>query len=292
MKKILLLFFLLLIPFLSLKAEDEPTLQMDRTFNTTPGLRLDYNGNSGDVIITTWDKSEANIKVYANQNATENVEIQLVDGNGGINIKESSKYKSGHNHDIKLRYEISLPWNYNVYIKSSSSDYIIENLSGSVKVNTASGDGSLSNINGPVNIVSASGDIFLETINGVVKVNSASGDISGANINGISDIRTASGDITLKVATDYVKIISTSGEVVYLTGDFTPGASITTTSGDINVILSESTTATVTVNLKERLSGYYDNEKYSNSQDYNGGGNLIECKTKSGDISVIEGNDY
>lgn len=290
MKKIIPLLLFILIPFINTLAQDEPTLRMDRTFNTTPGLRLDYNGISGDLFINTWEKNEARIMVYANTEATESIEINLVDGNGGINIKESSKYNSAGKHNVILRYEITLPWNYNVYISSSSSDYKVENLTGAVKVKTASGDGELNSITGPVNIVSSSGDLIMETINGEVKVNSASGDILAITINGKSDIRTASGDISLNGITDQAKVISTSGDVVYVTGNSTPGATITTTSGDISIILSDATQATVSFKTKEKQVKY---EEYANGKEnYNGGGNLIECKTTSGEVSVMVGNDY
>ena len=290
MRRIIPLLLFITIPFINSQAQDEPTLQMDQTFNTTSGLRLDYSGISGDMIINTWDKNEARVMVYANSNATESIEIKLVDGNGGINIKESSKYNSAGKHNVILRYEITLPWNYNVYISSGSSDYKIGNLTGAVKVKTSSGDGQLNSITGPVNIVSSSGDLTMETVNGEVKVNSASGDILAVIINGKSDIRTASGDISLNGITDHSKIISTSGDVVYVTGNFTPGATITTTSGDISVILSDATQATVSFKTKEKQVKY---EEYANGKEiYNGGGNLIECKTTSGEVSVMVGNDY
>lgn len=290
MKKIIPLLLFIIIPFLSSHAQEEPTLRMDQTFNTTPGLRLEYNGISGDLIIKTWDKNEARVMVYANTEATESIEINLVDGNGGINIKEKSKYNSAGKHHVILRYEITLPWNYNVYINSSSSDYKVDDLTGTVKVKTASGDGELNRITGSVNIVSSSGDLVMETVNGEVKVNTASGDILVVTINGKSDIRTASGDISLNGITDHSKVITTSGDVVYVTGDFTPGASITTTSGDISLILSDATQATVSFKTKEKQVKY---EEYANGKEvYNGGGNLIECKTTSGEVSVMVGNDY
>lgn len=285
MRKIILI-LICLIPLASVKAQDEPTLQMDRTFNTSSGLKLDYNGTSGDLIINTWDKDEARIMVYANQNATENIEIKLVDGNGGINIKESSKYHSARNQNIQLKYEITLPSDYNININSSSSDYEINNLSGSVKVKTASGDGELVNVTGSINISSASGDLIIENVVGDVKFNSASGDISSGNLVGASDIKTASGDISLKYITDYAKISSTSGNVTYITGTSTPGASINTTSGDITIILSDDTQATIQYDTKNVKNGHTENDIF------NGGGNVIECKTKSGEIIVETGGNY
>ena len=91
MKKIIPLLLLILISYTGTYAQEEPSLRMDQTFNTTPGLRLDYSGISGDLIINTWDRNEARVMVYANTEAAESIEINLVDGNGGINIKEKSK---------------------------------------------------------------------------------------------------------------------------------------------------------------------------------------------------------
>ncbi len=281
---------ILLIPFFSILAGDEPVLEMDRTFETYSGLTLHYTGISGDLDISTWDKNEVNVKVYANANAKERMEIKVVDGNGGITISESSRYSSARGHDIRLRYEIILPSSYNVTINTSSSDQKIKNLTGNIHIQSSSGDIMLNNLNGNVTISNSSGNVSGNGIIGDIVITTASGDIFNSNVTGRVTVTSASGDITIKDATESVNLSTVSGDIVLVFSNENPGATLNTTSGDIEVQLGNNVGATVLSNKSysySDVSGNYNNNNNRNEEFY-GGGNMIHCSTTSGDVTIEE----
>lgn len=269
-------------------ATDEPVLEMDRTFQTYPGLTLHYSGISGDLDISTWDKNEVNVKVYANANAKERMEIQIVDGNGGITITESSRYSSARGQNLRLRYEIILPSSYNVTINTSSSDQTIENLTGNVYVQSSSGDIKLNNLAGNVTISNSSGDVSGNAITGNVVVTTASGDVINTNVTGKVTVTSANGDITVKDATESVNLSSVSGDLVLVFSSENPGATLNTTSGDIEVQLGNNVGATISSNKSysySDVSGSYTNNN-SSEEEFHGGGNKIYCSTVNGNVTV------
>lgn len=289
---ILVLAVLFLFPAMALKAGDDPVLEMDRTFQSSQGLTLYYDGISGDISVKTWSKDEVNIKVFANTNAKENMEIQLVDGSGGININESSKYSSARGKDIRLKYEITLPSSYNITVNTSSSDMEVSNLSGNIYVQSSSGDCALNNISGDVTISTASGDIATNNVTGNIHISTASGDLVHSMTDGKVTLSTASGDITVKDATESVSISTTSGDVVYVCTEHNAGATINTLSGDIILEISDKVPATVFVSDARNVRNVSDDGKLYDSfeRDYNGGGSKIYCTTKSGDVTIND--DY
>ncbi len=286
-KLIILLALVLGLPVMTF-AVDDPVLEMDRTFQSYRGLTLHYQGISGDISVKTWNKDEVNVKVYANSSAKENMEIQLVDGSGGITINETSKYKSARGKDLRLKYEITLPPSYNITINTSSSELNVINLEGNINVQSSSGDCQLDNITGTVTVSTASGNVTTNNVNGNIHITTASGDLIHSMTTGKITLTTASGDVTVKDATESVSISSTSGDVIFVCNENNPGASINTISGDIWVQVSDKVSATVYVSGARNVRNVSDKGKLYDSfeRDYNGGGNKIYCTTKSGDVTI------
>lgn len=287
---ILVLAVVLALPVMTF-ADHDPVLEMDRTFQSYHGLTLYYQGISGDISVKTWNKDEVNIKVYANSSAKENMEIQLVDGSGGITINESSKYKSARSKNTRLKYEITLPSRYNITVNTNSSDLAVMNLEGNIHVQSSSGNCQFDNITGTVTVSSASGDVITNNTNGNIHITTASGDLIHSMTTGKITLTTASGDVTVKDATESVSISSTSGDVVFVCNENNPGASINTISGDIWVKVSDKVSATVYVSGARNTKNVSDDGKLYDSfeKNYNGGGNKIYCTTKSGDIIINDG---
>lgn len=270
-------------------AEDDPVMEMDKIFQTYNGLTLHYSGISGDIQINTWDKEEASIKVYANSYAKKNMEIQIIDGNGGIIITESSRYSSARGQNLRLRYEITLPVSYNATFNTSSSDISISNLEGNVHIQSSGSDLNINNLEGNLTVSTASGDLTAFGITGNLHATTSSGNVTVSNIKGKATATSSSGDIVIKDASEKTHISSVSGDVNFICTESNPGATINTTSGDIIIDLGTNVSASLLINDGSKLrqtTGYYYNDPGQNRQEVNGGGATIYCTTTSGEIII------
>jgi len=179
-------------------------------------------------------------------------------------------------------------------VSSASGDVTVSRMEGSVKVSTASGDVDVRDIDGAVEAKVASGCIDVADVGGDVDLGSASGDVTARNIGGDAKIFTASGDTDLNGVVGSLAIESRSGDttvdgvgaVVYrgLSGsgrfvDVRGGVDASAASGDLSfrvVPVSESDYRIVASSGNVTL-------RFLKAMD---GGFVLKAATTSGEISA------
>jgi len=181
-------------------------------------------------------------------------------------FKEKENYLSveedfhGNNCKGKSEWTITIPANISVKFNSASGDLIINNVDNNLSANTASGDIEIKNIGKEVDINTASGNIKLENINGDSEISSASGDITArdckdglkvstasgsiyaTNVIGEIELTSASGNIELNGAKGKFSAKAASGNVKAENIELSGESNFSSASGDVEVILSETTT--------------------------------------------------
>lgn len=204
-----------------------------------------------------------------------------------VNVDSGSGFLSERSVD----FNITVPDNANLQLKTTSGDITVENTSGAMTLTSTSGN------------VSTTNDVFTST----ATLSTTSGDIHAANdtFSGDAYLSTTSGDISMDQDTlnGSAKVVNTSGNIDFngtLAFSTTPNVSyqFTTVSGDINVGLPVDANFTVQA---DTASGSIHAEDFPtiNVQDTNhGGGNhasgtlgspggpYINLSTTSGDITL------
>ena len=239
---------------------DDLQLLHEKTFDTSPGKNLSADLSSGDITITYWDKDQVYIKVFANENAFEEMDFSTESNDGNIEIvgrKKSST--SSWFSNLNVLVEVKVPTKFNLDINTAGGDIKCGGINGTAKLNTSGGDVWADKFSGNLDASTSGGDIHLYCKDASINAETSGGDIkleySGENI-GI-ELSTSGGDIDIKIPEDFKASIDLS-----------------TSGGDVSCSLELSNT------IKS-----YDS---SLSGDLNGGGKMLIAHTSGGDISVSE----
>ncbi len=196
-------------------------------------------------------------------------------GIGNINI-DLGRWTGGRDYFIKA------PHNCDVTLRTSSGDLSLQNVEGTLYVQSTSGDVKLANVAGNVLATSASGDISIDGVTGKLGVHTASGDVkaNSASLQEVS-VHTASGDITLdlrRLPERELEVKTVSGDLtVLLPSDARVSAEISTLSGDI------------TCGFPRDKVSYGAGGRRNTSLTINGGGTAARIGSVSGDITIRPG---
>ncbi len=262
------LLFIILFPLLAVilltacnnniySSRDLEVIKEER-FPVSQGKELKVKVDGGDVIVTSWDKSEVYIKVLGNENAREKLDFNFENNDSYVQLNVESK-ESFFNwfSNISLRIEIKVPGKFNTNIHTSGGDIKLARVEGNHQLKTSGGDVISEDFTGTMDASTSGGDISLKGSNSSINANTSGGDIkldySGENM-GI-DLSTSGGDILVK-----------------LPESFDAAMELSTSGGDVSCDLSLNNTT-----------------KLSDSKiiaDLNNGGEEFVAHTSGGDIDV------
>ena len=148
---IVFLFIISLLFYGNIFADNLKVLH-EKTFDVQPGQRLNVEASVADIKITTWDKNEFYIKVLGNDRAEDKIRFIFEKTDYGVYVKAEKEGGSFFNwfgfSNIKLRFEIKLPSNFDTDLKTSGGDISIVSLSGESHLRTSGGDITLMGTNG------------------------------------------------------------------------------------------------------------------------------------------------
>ncbi len=191
---------------------------------------------------------------------------------------------------------------------TSDGDVYAEDIDGELKVATSDGDINGERIQGPSEFVTSDGDIHVHGLRGNTRLSTSDGDIRISDTEGDATLVTSDGSIVLEQVTGYSSATTSDGSILFtdlagalkastsdgdIEGNFlkiTSRADLSTSDGDINVVLPAGTG----IDLKaEGEDVRVDMENFSGTaeEDYvkgslNGGGIPVELSSSDGDVIV------
>lgn len=287
---LLLLFGLNL--FLSAKTLE---LFKEKSFSVKSGQILNVKTDVGDVTIKTWNKSEAHVKIYGDNDAQRYMEFSFDQDERGISIigkKEGSRI-FGWFSNIDLKYEIMVPINFDLDIKTSGGDIVTNYTEGKFNVKTSGGDIYLKSAKGSLDAKTSGGDITLHRFTGGANLATSGGDIEVESENGKVIASTSGGDIFLRSSNGEVDAKTSGGDITLDYSGENMGISLITSGGDIDVIVPSKLNANVDVKTSGGdLTNYFSNNRMAKitkskiEGKFNNGGSPLICKTSGGDITI------
>jgi hypothetical protein len=236
---------------------DDMKLIQEKTFSVTSDAYLTVKTAAGKIKISTWDKNEVNVKIYANENTEGSMDFDI--SQGGVDVNVDGKMKQDNeknNNNLNVRYEITTPKLFNIEADTKGGNVEVLGLDGSKNVNTMGGDVNIENGEGMIDANTMGGNIHIVMSNGKIKANTMGGNISleykgvnkgielntmGGNIHaslppdidGNADVSTMAGKISCDFAQPVNNFASSS-----LNAKFNNGGEpikITTAAGSINI---------------------------------------------------------
>ena len=231
---------------------------MEKSFPTSEGKELRVKGQSGDIVVTTWDKQEVYFKILGNEKAKDRFEFEFENNDSFVGLITDKKGSfSNWFGGASLRIEVKVPKKYNANLHTSGGDIKLKDVEGEHQLKTSGGDIECNNFLGSLDASTSGGDIELYGGNSEITAHTSGGDImlDYIGVNKGIDLSTSGGDITVK-----------------LPSDFNASMEISTSGGDVSCNL--------TINNATKLS------ERKLIADLNNGGEKFYAHTSGGDIDV------
>jgi len=198
---------------------EDLNLITEKRFPISPGNDLNIKVGGGDVLITTWERSEVHIKVLGNDNAKEKLDFIFDNSESYVTLETESKgsifsWLSG----VSLKIEVKVPDKFNSNVHTSGGDINLSGVEGKNKMHTSGGDVVCQDFLGSIDVSTSGGDIRLLGGNSSIIANTSGGDVMldyyGENM-GI-DLSTSGGDITVKLPSNFnadMELLTSGGDV-------------------------------------------------------------------------------
>jgi len=272
-------------------------LLKEKSFSVVPGQKLIVKTDLGDITIKTWNSNEVLISIYGDEDARRKMEFSFDQDDEGVKVigeKQGSHFFSWFK-GVDLKYEVKVPTNFNLDLKTSGGDLVAKNIEGDFNFKTSGGDIYLKNADGNLNAVTSGGDITLYSFSGNAEVSTSGGDIEVDADNGNVIASTSGGDILLKASNGEIKAKTSGGDITLDYSGNNLGINLYTSGGDIDAKLPSNLDADVDIKTSggDLISNFSQNKmsKISKSKlvgKFNNGGNTLKLKTSGGDIKVDE----
>jgi len=192
----------------------------DRTYTVSGPIRLDLSNASGQIRITGTSDSKVHIHgdIRARGFVFNNPEKQARELSANPPIEQRPDIiRVGKNftdlNGVSIDYTIELPHNAEVSTKVASGEQTISNLQGPVKIDSASGAIEVSKIERSVQVNSASGSIRAQDLGDDFHASAASGNLNVRNVKGDVRIHGISSSINITEPGGRVEAGTTSGSV-------------------------------------------------------------------------------
>jgi len=249
----------------------------EKTFQVQPGKNLKVDASNGGVSITSWDKNEVNIKIFGNEKAKDKMTFEFKNDDERVEVRAKRKnWLTGwFSNGIRLKFEITVPKNFNT------------------KVNTGGGGISIQGVSGYIDLSTSGGGITFEDVSGKCNVSTSGGGITGNNFQGDLDASTSGGGISLSGSNSKIKAETSGGSISLDYEGVNKGIYLSTSGGSIQINLPEDFNAHaklytsgggIRCNLPTNNIDEISSTKFV--ADLNKGGNLLYAETSGGGITV------
>jgi DUF4097 and DUF4098 domain-containing protein YvlB len=242
---VLTIFIVALSSRASLNPAAEGAQQAERTIekqlSAAPGQKLSLDlETGGNIKITGWQSNSVSVKAYLGGRDWQGCTVDINQGSDGVNV--ISRHPTDRNsYSTDFRFEIQVPQQFDVRIKSAGGGIDITNLEGEVRGSTGGGAMNIEEAKGKLNLTTGGGNITVRnseldgrvsTGGGRILIQDVKGDFNGTSGGGNVELRNVtrrSGEST----GDEVRITNAGGPITV--EDAPSGADVRTGGGRIHV---------------------------------------------------------
>jgi hypothetical protein len=237
-----------------------------QTFQVNKGGMLEVSISSGDISVSSWNKSEVFVKAEGiDPEELDELKMSQV----GNTVRVTFRPEWGSHHVV---FTIQIPSDYNTDLHTSGGDIQLQgSFRGLLEGATSGGDIRLGDVEGKVEMSTSGGDVTAGKITGTVNLRTSGGDIRMTNCSGDVDVSTSGGNITVGDVGKTLNARTAGGDIDV--GNVGGEATISTAGGEIRV-------GKVTGSVTVKTAGGDILLK--------GGSGLIRAKTAGGDINMTD----
>jgi DUF4097 and DUF4098 domain-containing protein YvlB len=206
--------------------------EIRRSFTLNPGATISLENVSGDIKLSSWGGSEAQIVAVKTGPADQlrNVDVSINAQASRLTIK--TVYPRQNNR-VSVNFDLKVPRSVNLdSIRSVSGNIEIVDIDGRVIGHSVSGNVEAQNISRETNLDAVSGSVRAIGIRDRASLRTVSGSAMAGNIDGDLDAKSVSGDVRLSQVRGHIDAESVSGNVTLSESNPT-GLKVSTVSGKI-----------------------------------------------------------
>ncbi len=209
-------------------------------FSTSAGLHLRVEADQGDIRILTGSASQVSYRAHLETDASDANAQQILnafvldarnDSDGVILVARSPHLGWGHHLWVTL--EVTVPHTYNLDLTTEGGNIQIADLQGRVLAQTAGGNISAGQIDGPARLVTDGGHIFVKNVGGDLTAATGAGDITVGAVAGGAVLRTGGGHIRVASIAGAGRLSTGGGNISLERAG--AGLVVSTGGGDIEV---------------------------------------------------------
>jgi len=276
MKRIHRLMILVFGLLLSLAGSALAGDRIEKNLKLDPGGTLSMDTGGGDIIVRGDSASGAHVVVTSNvADLAEVYDLQFEEAAHAVRITAHRRSAFDWPHHFSLKFEISVPRQTSLELKTGGGDVRTQDLDGAVQLRTSGGDVNVSEVKGDVNAETSGGDMEVRQLTGNLVLRTSGGDIKARGISGRVDVHSAGGDV----------------EVSLVPGN-AHGGEIGTSGGEVTVALDPQVNLDLEASagggdVESGLAITINSQSHSNLRATMGkGGELLRLSTTGGDIRL------
>ncbi len=278
-----------------------------KSFDMEPGGLLKLDTDIGSIEVNSHSKNRVDVQVEIDGLDADEFEVSFKQNGDKLVIKGDRK--GGGWGSRKVHFEITVPKEFNLDMRTAGGSIRVDDLKGEVLVNTSGGSLYFGNIEGQIDghtsggsvtVDGAKGNVEVRTSGGSLTLGDIDGDVYGRTsggsirlgaVSGETNIATSGGSIRIEDAGGKVKA-KTSGGSVDITISRQPkgDSEIATSGGSITARLAEDIAVTLDARGQKVRSEFEVNgetsAKYKLKGPINGGGPELELHTSAGNVYI------
>jgi DUF4097 and DUF4098 domain-containing protein YvlB len=237
-----------------------------QTFQVGKGGTLEVQISAGDILVSSWEKSEVFVKAEGiDPDELQDLKMSQV----GNNVRVTFRPEWGSHH---VRFTVQIPADYNTDLHTSGGDLQLQgSFRGTIEGSTSGGDIRLGDVQGRVEMSTSGGDVIAGKVMGTANLRTSGGDIRMTNCSGDVDMSTSGGNITVGNVGKTLVARTAGGDIEV--GDVGGEATVSTAGGEIRI-------GKVTGSVTVKTAG--------GDIQLRGGSGLIRAKTAGGDINLSD----
>ncbi len=304
----------------------ELTKTEERTFDFSPGGKVQVTGDAGFIRVESWDKNEVFLRYTKRvwesrrrdaEKRLEDLQVEINDQPGQLSIRQIPGFEeddfdffdlfdpdrwSHTRHSTRIDFELRVPRQCHLVLETDEGDVIVREIDGEVRIDSDEGNLEMENLShGDVTAATDEGDIEcrkLQLDDGRLSLASDEGTLRASDIAARSVwAETDEGDIVLlRIDAGGGKLNSDEGDIELEATRFDEGAwNITTDEGDVELFIPANADAEVTLKSSDgSIRSDFSLNRISND-DNDGerrtgrlgeGRGRLEVYTDEGDISL------
>jgi DUF4097 and DUF4098 domain-containing protein YvlB len=261
--------------------------QINKILKINAGGKLELDSDHGAIQIKTWDKNEAKIEITKRARSKDRLEDFKISIDQSGNTVAINGY-GGWNSRVNVDYEITLPNQFNLDLKTGGGSIEVDDISGQLKLRTSGGSISVGDIaSGSVNADTSGGSIQVGDVNGDLKVNTSGGSIKLGKITGVAKADTSGGSIKVESGGKELKADTSGGSIKV--GPSTGNVDVETSGGSIKVDMTEGNVRASTSGGSVKIEGSKGSviaETSGGSIKVGASGDSVRAETGGGSIVI------